>query len=268
MARAIVTNDDGVHSRSLRALAQSLASLGWEVVVAAPLGNWSGYSKSIGRFRGSKVYRFESGGLKYLTGDMPPAALVGVAIDIAGFEPDIVVSGINYGPNLGVYDFFSSGTIGGALEAALKGFNSVSLSSACRDGDSSCIMEAVAVSLPVVEAAGEILNYSGASLMVLNIPRSPRGFRLARPCGRIPRFSGGIGDEGSLHVEKFDHSRLFSGESSPCDGRLFSMGYIPVSLYRINSGWVQPLEDSGDGVAKLVEDLLNSKVSPPAGQQF
>ncbi|GBF09080.1 5'-nucleotidase SurE [Aeropyrum pernix] len=267
MLKAIVTNDDGVHSRSLRALAESLASRGWDVVVAAPLGNWSGYSKSIGRFRGNRVYRFESRGVRFFTGDMPPAALVGTAIDIAGFEPDIVVSGINYGPNLGIYDFFSSGTIGGALEAALRGFKSVSISSACREEETDCLPEAVSISLAVVESAVETLS-SSAGLMVVNIPRSPRGFKVARPCRRVPRFSGEIGEEGSLLVEKFDHSRLFSSEHDSCDGRLFSMGYIPVSLYKIDSGWIHPLDPTKDGYLKAVEDILNYKIFPSAGKQF
>jgi len=117
MKRILVTNDDGVYSEGIRALADALSPLG-EVIVVAPLAEASAIGHALTLRRPLRV---ETIGERIYAVDGTPTDCVNIAIaSVLRAMPDLVVSGINKGWNLGD-DVTYSGTVSGAFEAALLG---------------------------------------------------------------------------------------------------------------------------------------------------
>jgi len=137
----LLSNDDGYRSAGLRTLRAALAEVA-DVVVCAPDTEQSASSHSISLHRPLRLFRHEEG---VFSVDGTPADCVYVALYAATRvlprRPDVVVSGMNHGVNLGD-DVFYSGTVAAAREGALKGIPSLALSasldadlaSACRLG--------------------------------------------------------------------------------------------------------------------------------------
>lgn len=129
--RILVTNDDGIHAEGLAAVAKELHTLDAEVVVVAPSEDRSGYSHAItyrDPFRAEEI-RSESGELLgySVNGTPADAALLGITGLQADRRPDVVVSGINRGENLGAVAHLS-GTVGAAMEATTLGIPAIAIS--------------------------------------------------------------------------------------------------------------------------------------------
>jgi 5'-nucleotidase len=123
--RILVTNDDGIHSEGIRALADALRRFG-DVTIVAPLTEASAIGHALTLRR---PLRIESFGNNAYAVDGTPTDCVNLGIDIIldGGKPDLIVSGINKGYNVGD-DVTYSGTVAGALEAALLGIPAVAVS--------------------------------------------------------------------------------------------------------------------------------------------
>jgi len=127
----VVTNDDGVQAPGIWAAAAALAELG-EVTISAPRAQASGSGRSFPFFNDGKisVQNVELHGRTWqahAVGGTPAQAVYHAVVDILGRKPDLVVSGINFGENLGD-SLGRSGTIGGALEAAGLGIPALAVS--------------------------------------------------------------------------------------------------------------------------------------------
>ena len=126
--RILVSNDDGYLAPGLRCLARSLVSLG-EVIVVAPDRDRSGASNSL-TLRAPIRARTADNGFIYVDGT--PTDCVHLAVTgLLDPEPDIVVSGINEGANLGD-DVIYSGTVAAAMEGRLLGLTAIAVSLASR----------------------------------------------------------------------------------------------------------------------------------------
>jgi 5'-nucleotidase len=125
MPRILVTNDDGVGSEGIVALAESLRPLG-EVIVVAPHAESSAIGHALTLRRPLRIEEHRPG---YHAVDGTPTDCVnlGVAVLLKNELPDLVVSGINTGWNLGD-DVTYSGTVAGALEGALLGIPAIAIS--------------------------------------------------------------------------------------------------------------------------------------------
>jgi 5'-nucleotidase len=132
MRTILVTNDDGVQSAGIRALAEAMKPLG-EVTVVAPVQEASAIGHALTLRR---PLRIDHVGPRIHAVDGTPTDCVnlGVAVILQGKLPDLVVSGINMGWNLGD-DVTYSGTVAGALEGALLGIPAIAVSLQ-RGGDS------------------------------------------------------------------------------------------------------------------------------------
>ena len=120
----LVTNDDGIHAEGLRALAKALRPLG-HVTVIAPDREQSATSHALTLHRPLRIKKVEEDVLS-VDGTPTDCVLLGVH----GFlkqKPDLVVSGINHGPNMG-NDTSYSGTVAAAVEGTFLGIPSVALS--------------------------------------------------------------------------------------------------------------------------------------------
>jgi 5'-nucleotidase len=124
----LVTNDDGVHAPGIRALAEALHAIG-EVWVVAPDREVSACSQSLTLTRPLRAEKVEP---RVFAVDGTPADCVNLAaVKLLPRRPQLVVSGINRGGNLGD-DVFYSGTVGGAREATFHGIPAIALSLAAR----------------------------------------------------------------------------------------------------------------------------------------
>jgi len=129
MKTILLINDDGIQSSGLLALKKKLDTCG-KVVVIAPREEISGIGKAITSAKHVRIEETElSDGSKAYATDGTPADsyLLGVN-KILKHEPDLVVAGINLGPNLGIDDFLNSGTLGAAIEAAIHGVPAIAVS--------------------------------------------------------------------------------------------------------------------------------------------
>lgn len=132
--RALITNDDGIDSPGLRALAGVAAGAGLEVIVAAPRGERSGSSAALSALESGGRMLIERRRLSGLP-DVPalavqasPAMIVFTAVRGAfGEPPELVLSGINRGPNTG-QAVLHSGTVGAALTAVSHGVPALAVS--------------------------------------------------------------------------------------------------------------------------------------------
>ena len=118
--RILLTNDDGIESPGLAVLRQALDGLG-EISTIAPLRNHSAVARSITIDRGLTVTRQRFGdGFTGHGVDGTPVDCVRIAVlGVVAEAPEMIVSGINLGGNLGT-DVTYSGTVGAALEGALR----------------------------------------------------------------------------------------------------------------------------------------------------
>jgi 5'-nucleotidase len=123
--RILVTNDDGIYSEGIRKLADALRTLG-EVIIVAPDREQSAASHALTLNRPLRMLQLEEN--EWIV-DGTPTDCVNLAVLklMKHNRPDIVVSGINFGPNLGD-DVTYSGTISAAFEGALLNIPSLALS--------------------------------------------------------------------------------------------------------------------------------------------
>ena len=128
--RILLSNDDGYFAPGLAQLATSLADLG-DIVVVAPERNRSGASNSLTLDRPLQL-RQASNGYMYVSGT--PTDCVHLAVTgVLDHQPDMVVSGINLGANMGD-DTIYSGTVAAATEGYLLGVPSIAVSLASFEG--------------------------------------------------------------------------------------------------------------------------------------
>src|SRR5919106_1774673 len=129
MARALVTNDDGIDSAGIGMLARAAADAGLEVTVAAPSWDSSGASASLTAVEEDGRFLVESrtpdgageddhSDAEWYAVEAAPAFIVRAGVEGAfGEPPDVVLSGINLGQNTGAA-VLHSGTVGAVLTAA------------------------------------------------------------------------------------------------------------------------------------------------------
>lgn len=131
--RVLITNDDGFDSPGIYALVDALTAT-HEIVVVAPSGNRSGISHAITSDEAITMERrHESGVLAYACSGTPADCVFLGAAELSP-RPDLVISGINHGPNL-ADDVNYSGTVAGAVEASLLGIPALAVSLASNHED-------------------------------------------------------------------------------------------------------------------------------------
>jgi len=124
MKKILVTNDDGVHAPGLEALIQGLSGLG-EIIAVVPNQERSSASHSLTLHHPLRVTRVRKD--IYVTTGTPSDCVIIGMMEILKEKVDLVVSGINNGPNLGD-DVTYSGTVAAGIEATLRGVLSFAVS--------------------------------------------------------------------------------------------------------------------------------------------
>ncbi len=231
--RILVTNDDGIRAPGILALAAALQSLG-EVTVVAPSENQSGKGHSIITSDPIFVDQATVPGAVRAFGVMgPPATCVKVAVRaLMTDRPDLVVSGINRGYNLGMVTYVS-GTVGAAREAALLGIPAIAASLAVEQTD-------YAPAAQVVKRVAEMVRASGLGPGVLLNVNIPAGAAADIKGLRLTRQSASSGQERFEEQKSPGGRRLFwnvwkepTGEPEGTDVWATEQGYAAVTPLRV-----------------------------------
>ena len=221
MTRVLLTNDDGIEAEGLQTLRRALLGVpDVELVVVAPDGNRSAFARMITTRRPLWVQEvdFGDGTVGYATDGTPVDCVRLAKLGLVeGFEPDVVVSGINHGANLGD-DITYSGTVAAALEGIVLGIPGIAVSqqSARREmdfrlGEEFDFAVAADYTARIVEQlagtageAGGRLPMPEGTLLNVNVPAGhPVGVRVTRLGKRIYR------DELKLDAEEAGGRRRY-----------------------------------------------------------
>ncbi|MFH0937978.1 MAG: 5'/3'-nucleotidase SurE [Planctomycetota bacterium] len=240
MKRILLTNDDGLESPGLTTLANELLRAGcYELRIVAPAYEQSGVGHCITLH--APLYA-ERVALPNLFADAPtyrvkgtPADCVKLAITnlFPEFAPDLVISGINRGPNVGI-NIFYSGTVAGALEACINGIPAVALS---LDVPASGIWHfalAAELSLPFIDAV--VTNGLPAwTVLNVNFPNRSqteiKGVRLTTP-GRSG-FKEYYVEEtpvGTLRRFRLEGTMLYRDQDTSVDAVALNENWISASM--------------------------------------
>ena len=240
--RILLTNDDGVMAPGMQVLAQWAQKLG-DVIIVAPKSEQSGKSHGIEMHKPFEIKEVTMPcGLKGISVDSTPADCVRYAVLGQKQAFDLVISGINWGMNIG-QDMIYSGTVGAIFEGAALGIPGLAIS-----GDVN--------GLESVEAhLDEVWNfiqqnglYSHGSLYNVNVPRQVKhGIRITRMGG--PYYSDDFErTEGDLH--KVIGKCVYTDSSNDdLDTDAVMHGYIsisPLTLDRTNWNTYQKLTSLND----------------------
>jgi 5'-nucleotidase len=189
--KILVTNDDGIHAPGIRALAEALRKVG-RVAVVAPDRERSAVGHALTLHHPLRATRI---GPDIFSVDGTPTDCVNLGIhDLVSFTPDVVVSGINRGSNLGD-DVTYSGTVSAAMEATLMGIPAIAVS-LCTDGEGRHYDSAAGFA---ARLAGEVFSRGlpADTFLNVNIPDLDRSELLPPLITRQGRrrYDGGIVDK-------------------------------------------------------------------------
>ena len=171
-ARILISNDDGVQSPGLRLLTKVARSVSPDVWVVAPELEQSGASHSLTLYRPLRVRKL---GPKRFAVDGTPTDCVLLAVNVLlrDKRPDLLLSGINAGGNLGE-DVIYSGTVAAAMEATLLGVPAIALSQHTLDGGKIHWATAAAHAGKVIRRLAA-LPWPRDTLINVNFPNVPPG---------------------------------------------------------------------------------------------
>jgi 5'-nucleotidase len=234
--RILLTNDDGVTSRGLFAAKRALEAVG-AVLVIAPDSNRSGAARSITIDRPLTVgeVALRDGSTAYATDGTPVDCVRFGDLGVVGERPDLIVSGINYGYNLGD-DVTYSGTVAAAFEGLLLGIPGIAVSQGApsagvdfrrhREYD---FGPAAAFLAQLVRMIGERGLPEGTVLNV-NVPAQPRGAGVCRLGKRIyrDRLELEADDEGRRRYRIYGDDPSYHDEPGT-DFRMIAEGRIAVT---------------------------------------
>lgn len=131
----LITNDDGINAPALFPLKQALDAIA-ETLVFTPDKNWSasGHPKTMHKPLRADPITLPDGSSAFVSTAPPSDCVVLALLGVVAQRPDVVVSGINHGANLG-HDVFYSGTVAAAVEATIKGLPAIAISRERADED-------------------------------------------------------------------------------------------------------------------------------------
>ncbi len=178
--KILISNDDGYRSDGITALSDALAQLG-EITVVAPDRNRSGASNSLTLDVPLRVLPF--GERKYFVLNGTPTDCVHLAISgLFEEEHDMVVSGVNDGPNLGD-DVLYSGTVAAAIEGRFLGLPAIALSLVMQPGSGAHFATAARVATELVLRIQRTPLHQ-ATILNVNVPDVPyealKGYQATR----------------------------------------------------------------------------------------
>jgi 5'-nucleotidase len=233
--KILLTNDDGVHARGLAVLEAIARTLSDDITIVAPLEEQSGKGRSLTLTEPVRLRRFGERRLA-VTGTPTDAVMMALAEVMKDNKPDLILSGVNRGANLGE-DVSYSGTVAAAMEGALAGIRSVALSQRYAD-----VAPGEKVSFEAAEQWSERVlrpllaaEWAPRTLMNVNFPPIP-----AADVKGIKAVRQGLRDYGRLKLDKrtdprgfpyywFGLGRVPHSPVADTDLEAIELGYITVT---------------------------------------
>lgn len=240
--KILLCNDDGIESNGIKILAEKLSNNN-EVLVIAPDGNRSACSHTLTVRESVKVAQFDKiNGCKAFAISGSPADCVKIARHIfTDFEPDVVISGINKGHNLGS-DILYSGTVAIAYEAAFFGFPSFSFSAFSHGESDFGLYSDYAIKildkLMPFTKKGQIwnVNFPDNDLIIKGIKFTPLGARVYKDEYRADGLGGYM-----IYGEIDDKIPFYD-----CDFHWNRLGYITITPLKYDKSDYETLKDIGE----------------------
>jgi len=165
--RVLLTNDDGYHAPGLAVLERLAGTIADEIWVVAPAEEQSGTGRSLSLTRPVRVRRYDD--RRYAVGGTPTDAVMMALAELMPERPDLILSGVNRGANLGE-DVLYSGTVAAAMEGALAGVPSIALSQRYGEGAEASFDAAEAWGERVLRAIMD-LPQAARTLLNVNFPQ-------------------------------------------------------------------------------------------------
>lgn len=263
--RILLINDDGYDGIGAQMLFDSLKETGYDVWLVAPINNQSGSGTSI-KWNKEAHELVDHGDNKYAF-DGSPSDCFKVAVNyIMPEKPDLVISGVNDGPNFGEVQF-NSGTVGGAARAVRHGYPAIAASLAFLGGDNleGFMSSAVDFTVDMVNElneewkAGNMLMPLGTGLS-LNYPASPvekiRGVKFIENEEVYTDFQNYAYDEEKEGIYNFMDMEKFQEQiQNPevtTDLTEASRGFITITV--IDGNWNAD-EEKVEHMKKVLEEL-------------
>ena len=241
--RVLISNDDGVFAEGIRTLAATAASRGHQVTVVCPDQERSatGHGLTLQTpLRAERADELFAAGVTAWACSGTPADCMKLALcELVKETPDLVMSGINHGPNLGT-DVFCSGTVAAAMEGTLEGIRSLAVSSACFQWRQ--FQAAADLAMDVVEQAQTDL-WPENMLLNLNIP----------PCE-----SSAMGSLRWTRLSVRRYEEQFSRREDP-RGRAY---------YWLSGEVINDLESAGEGPRDWPSDVAQIHANAPSLTQI
>ena len=252
--RILLTNDDGLHARGLAVLEAVARTLSDDIWIVAPAEEQSGAGHSLTLTYPVRLRRHDDRRFS-VTGTPTDAVMLALAEVMKDSPPDLILSGINRGANLGE-DVTYSGTVSAAMEGALAGVRSIALSQSYpREGMADTVRFATAeawaarVLAPLVDVAmapGSLININFPALR----PEDVKGVRVCRQ---------GIRDYGRLQITKRIDPRGY-------DYYWFGLG--PMVETPGHSTDLEAVADGFVAVTPLHLDLTHEDSLEPLAERF
>lgn len=273
----LLTNDDGYAAPGIQALQQALVAAGHTVTIVAPRANQSGSSVRIST--GAIAFEAEAERLWAVDGSPADAVAIGLTRIFETAPPDLVVSGANFGQNLGTTTNFS-GTVGAAVMALHYGVPAIAVSVgmdlAEKNAEPKPYPSTYAAFAPAARFVVELIERlqttaDGAGLLpagtLLNVnyparaPADLEGVRVAA-LGRLGGVQFLYRATGTPGTVQFDIAAEPGVEPAPeqADTSLFARGYVTISI--LDGSW-----DAGVHHARF-EKRLEGLTAAPASHEL
>ena len=264
--RILVSNDDGYLSPGLYLLAEVAEEFG-EVLITSTEYPRSASGREITFSRPlryvSKVY---GGRLIHVTDGTPIDALH-LAVDVTGFRPDLVLSGVNVGDNLSLQHIFYSGTLAVAIEAALMGIASIAFSTDIRGFKE---FEYSDLRKLIRSVAKGIISYvvkrglpSGVDLLSINIPRQFKSCIKLVKAARIrwrAKYKEGLDPRGRKYYWLYGVKGKYEENT---DVEAFDKGCVTITPLNINLNVSDKVINELRGMEDWVQKFMPKKYIPP-----
>ena len=257
MSTILVINDDGINSIGLTALKKQLAKLG-EVIIVTPGSEKSGIGKalSIGHVQITET-NLGDGIKSYATTGTPADSFLIALNKILKRMPDLVVAGINLGPNMGIDDFLTSGTLGAAMEATIHHVPAIAVSY-CMPIITERMPEKEKLKVDDLELAATIAYRTAkyilekgmppdVDLISINVPKEANLNKM-----KITSLSyDGYGD---IHTERREGYKIISWELSH-----YPDGEQGTDIHTIKNGYISitPIKLEFHHNTQVLKDMLN-----------
>ncbi|QGR02379.1 5'/3'-nucleotidase SurE [Ehrlichia ruminantium] len=231
--RVLLSNDDGFHANGIKTLKEIVirSGIASEVWVVAPLNNCSGSGRSVGLNVETQVHQVSD--TEFIVNSTPSTSVFLALMKIMDHKPDLILSGINHGVNIG-NDIWYSGTVAAAAEGAAVNIPSIAISQEynSKSGEINWVNPQKFLK-QIIEMLMNISFWNKSTVMNVNFPLMPaKGIKFTNqgkyvPCNEIEK-NGDSNSNTSYTISRITPDKK---NRSQCDGSIKAIdeGYITIT---------------------------------------